>query len=242
MSFFLKDVEPENPEQTPAASTASGAEAHEGHEGHESGEGQELNETLATPETEFVTTQKKPLNQTAMMLFLIVLVGGAGTYFMYYKNGPQSAKAADPAVAKAEASISDFMKTGSKNVSLLRSLLDGTAKIVEQFKLYPNMTQVPLSDLKANPFHFTNYKAAPEQDPEEIAKKKKEEERVAILKSVQALQLQTVVVRGNRKACMINNTMYQEGDQVDQFTLEKINPNAVIVKSGSYRFELKMSK
>jgi hypothetical protein len=238
MSFFLKDVEGEKPEQE-AAPAAANADAHE--EGDQQ-EGGDINDALTTPETEFISTEKKPFNQTAMMLFLIALIGGGGTYFMYYKNGPQSAKAADPQVVKAEATINDFMKGGSKNVSLLRSLLDGTAKIVEQFKLYPNMTQIPLSDLKANPFHFTNYKAAPEQDPEEIAKKKKEEERVAILKSVQTLQLQTVVVRGNRKACMINNTMYQEGEQVDQFTLEKINPNAVVVKSGSYRFELKMSK
>jgi hypothetical protein len=235
MSFFNKDVEPENAGQ-------AGAAAGESQEAGQAQENNDLNDALATPETEFVSAQKKPLNQTAMMLFLIVLVGGAGTYFMYYKNGPQSAKAADPVAAKAETTINDFMKSGSKNVSLLRSLLEGTAKIVEQFKLYPNMTQIPLSDLKANPFHFANYKAAPEQDPAEIAKKKKEEERVAILKSVQTLQLQTVVVRGSRKACMINNTMYQEGEQVDSFILEKINPNSVIVKSGSYRFELKMSK
>jgi hypothetical protein len=237
MSFFMKDVESESSEQ---AAAPSAGEAHEAH--GEQQEGAELHETLSGNETEFVSAEKKPLNQTAMMLFLIVLVGGAGTYFMYYKNGPQSAKAADPQVAKAEATISDFMKTGSQNVSLLKSLLEGTAKIVEQFKLYPNMTQIPLADLKANPFHFTNYKAAPEEDPAEIARKKKEEQRVAVLKAVQTLQLQTVVVRGERKACMINNTMYQEGDQVEQFTLEKINPNAVIVKSGSFRFELKMTK
>ena len=27
-----------------------------------------------------------------------------------------------------------------------------------------------------------------------------------------------------RKACMINNTLYQEGEQVDSFTIEKISP------------------
>ena len=240
MSFFSKDVESEGGDEAAGAAAPGNAE-HSPNSGDPQ-DGSDLNETLATQETEFVSAEKKPLNQTAMMLFFIVLIGGAGTYFMYYRNGPQSAKAADPTVVKAEATINDFMKSGSKNVSMLRLLLDGTAKIVEQFKAYPNMTQIPLADLKANPFHFANFKAAPDVDPEEIAKKKKEEERVAILKKVQALQLQTVVVNGNRKACMINNTMFQEGETLDGFTLEKINPNAVVVKNGSYRFELRMSK
>ena len=83
MGFFNKDVEAEGAEQSSAA-----VESQEAAQGQEAND---LNDALATPETEFVAAQKKPLNQTAMMLFLIVLVGGAGTYFMYYRNGPQSA-------------------------------------------------------------------------------------------------------------------------------------------------------
>ena len=41
---------------------------------------------------------------------------------------------------------------------------------------------------------------------------------------------------------MINNTMFVEGQQIDGFTIEKINPSSVIVKNGSYRFELQMQK
>jgi len=41
---------------------------------------------------------------------------------------------------------------------------------------------------------------------------------------------------------MINNTLYQEGQQIDSFIIEKIAPAGVIVKSGTYRFELKMQK
>ena len=44
------------------------------------------------------------------------------------------------------------------------------------------------------------------------------------------------------KACMIGNTLYQEGQQVEMFTIEAINPGGVIVKSGAYRFELKMQR
>ena len=40
----------------------------------------------------------------------------------------------------------------------------------------------------------------------------------------------------------INNALYLEGQQVDQFTVEKIEPHRVIVKTGTFRFELKMQK
>ena len=41
---------------------------------------------------------------------------------------------------------------------------------------------------------------------------------------------------------MINNTLYLEGQQVDQFIIERIEPGRVVVKTGVYRFELKMQK
>src|SRR2546426_863445 len=133
----LKDVDAEN---------APGAASSEAQGGNEA---EELKEALSEEETEFIAAEKKPINQSALMLFAIMLVGGAGMYLMHLKAGP---------------------------------------------------------------------------------------------KAVQTLQLQTVVIRANRKACMINNTMYQEGESVESFTIEKISPSAVIVRSGVYRFELKMAK
>src|SRR5438874_3038868 len=203
--------------------------------------GEELNEALSEQDTEFVATERKPINQSVLMLFAIIVIGAAGMYVMYLRTGPKSAKAADPASANAETAIANFMKGGSNNIALLRSLLENTAKIVEQFKVYPNVAQVPLSDLNGNPFHLASAKPPPGEDPVEIAKKKKEEERLVALKSVQTLQLQTIVIRGNRKACMINNTLYQENETIDIFTVDKIAPNSVIVKTGQFRFELKMA-
>jgi hypothetical protein len=45
-----------------------------------------------------------------------------------------------------------------------------------------------------------------------------------------------------RKSCMINNSLYLEGQQVESFTIERISPNAVVVRNGSYRFELRMQR
>ena len=111
---------------------------------------------------------------------------------------------------------------------------------MEQFKA-PQVAQVPLGDLKSNPFHMASVKPPVAEDVEAASKKKREDERAIALKAVQALRLQTVVVHGDRKACMINNTMYQEGDTLDNFTIERIQPNSVVVKSGPFRFALRMS-
>ena len=231
MNFaMLKDVEPA--ESAPPADAIVPPETNDDVDiNEESGE-----------ETDFIATEKKPINRSALTLFVILAIGSAATYVMHLRAGPQSAAAADPTAFSAEAAISDFMKGGSGNIVLLRHLLDGTAKVVEQFKDYTNVAQVPLSDLKANPFQSALVKPNVVEDSAEMARKKKEEEHASILKSVQSLQLQTVVIRANKKACIINNVMYQEGDSVDKFSLVKIDANAVIVKSGGYKFELRMAK
>ena len=227
MSFVLRDVEPGTPEG------GNGSSETENHE----------IEGLAQEETEFVApSSKKPINQTAMMLFGILTVGFAGLYVMNMRSGPQAARASsDPAVTAAQATITEFMQRGRGNVLLLRSLLEGTAKIVEQFKM-PNVVQVPLSDLKANPFHFATAKPAITDDGSDAAKKRKEEEKLAIQKAVRGLKLQTLVIRPNRKACMINNVLYQEGEAIDGFTVESITNEGVVVANGTYRFRLQMAR
>jgi hypothetical protein len=59
---------------------------------------------------------------------------------------------------------------------------------------------------------------------------------------VQNLKLQSIVHSGKSAACMINNILYQPGQQVDQFTVERINPTSVILRSGTFRFEVGMEK
>jgi hypothetical protein len=240
MNFsLLKDVEPEEPEDyhdqeaadAPRQPTDESTESHEDHSDHAD---------PSAEETEFVAEEKKPTNQSALMLFAILIIGGAGIYVMYLRTSLRSANASPARVADAEATISDFMQGGTGSVSLLRKLLDGTANIVQQFKS-PQVAQVPLDDLKSNPFHMATAKAPTGADAEELARKKKEEQRIAVLKAVQSLRLQTVVVHSDHKACMINNTLYQEGDTVDGFVLEHINSNSVIVKNGAFRFELRMT-
>ena len=60
--------------------------------------------------------------------------------------------------------------------------------------------------------------------------------------AVSELHIQSIIRGTKYKACMINNTLYQEGQQVGILKIEQINNGAVIVSSGKYRFEVKMQK
>jgi hypothetical protein len=204
----------------------------------------DLNDALGDAETEFVVSEeKKPVNRGSLVLFALVLAGAGATYLMFLRTGPKPADAAIAAeTAQASTTITTFLNEGNSNIKLMESMLKNTEKVVQQFLSYPSMTQVPLSALKTNPFRFAEAKAPGESESESASKKRREEERLAALKAVQGLQLQSVMHGDSRKACMINNTLVQEGQSIDGFTIEKINPNGIVVKNGAYRFELKMQK
>jgi hypothetical protein len=188
-----------------------------------------------------VSGEKQPLSKGTVAMFVILAIAGCGTYFMYVRSGTQKASAAaDP---KATAVIKQFMTERDKNAVAMKKMLTDTEAVVRQFLNY-RVQQIPLSGLAANPFRTTPANpedGAPRLD-EEAQKRKREEERVAILKAVGTLQLQSVMRSDSRKSCMINNALYTEGQTVESFLVEKISPNSVIVRNGPYRFELRMQR
>jgi hypothetical protein len=206
----------------------------------------DLSASLSGGETEFVISdEKKAGTPPWMYLLLLAAVAGGGGYFMYQRSGPASAEASlvTPEAAAAEQTINTFLTSGPDGIKMMQNMLKDTEKVVQQFLDYPSVTQIPLSALHTNPFRFAKPDANGKTTPDaELAKRKREEEKQAAIKASEALQLQSIMHSGSRKACMINNTLYSEGQQVEQFTIEKIEPARVIVKTGTYRFEIKMQR
>jgi hypothetical protein len=191
-------------------------------------------------EENFVVTEpRKPLNRTTLVLFAIVALGTGGLYLMHLRTGPKSAGAAPQSVA-ANQTITQFLSSGNNNLRNMEQMLRNTQKIVQQFLAYPSINQVPLKQLQTNPFRATVAKDG-ETASEADARKRQDDEKAAIKRAVENLQIQSIL-HGARRACMINNTMCVEGQQIDGFTIEKINPSSVVVKNGSYRFELQMQR
>jgi hypothetical protein len=193
-------------------------------------------------ETYFVSgPEKKPLNRTTIVMFLIIALGGGGLYFMHLRTGPKSAAAATTGeAAVANKTIGQFLSGGSKNIKLMETMLRSTEKVVQQFNNYPSVKQVPLSGLQTNPFRVAGNQTEEGQD--EDARHKLEEQRQAVLKIYQTLQLQSIMSGGKNSSCMINNMLYREGQLVSGFMIEKIDRDAVTIKQGAWRFDLKMQK
>jgi hypothetical protein len=190
----------------------------------------------SSSEMAFVTgEQKKPINKTSLVLFLIVALGGGGLWLMHAKLGPKSASASD--AAKADKTIGQFLNGGSSNIKLMEDMLRNTEKVVQQFNNDQGIKQIPLGELQTNPFRVTTNDD--KEDP--VAKRKLAEQRLAVLKEYQALQLQSIMC-GKVSTCMINNTLYKEGQQVNGFVIDKITKDTVSVKQGAWRFDLKMQK
>ena len=200
----------------------------------------DLDEALSDADPTFVTEEpRKPLSRGTLVIAIILAACAAATYFMYVRNGPSKAGAATVEAAQADATIQTFLS--ADNVKAMKEMLRNTHKVVQQFLASPGKTQVPIEELRTNPFRLSSAKVKA-TDEDAVSKQRREEERATVLKAAQALQLQSIIHSGARKACLINNTMYTEGAKADAFTIETIGPASVIVRSGQYRFELKMQR
>jgi hypothetical protein len=188
--------------------------------------------------------EKKPSKwRGSQVLIGLIGLGLAGTYFMYLKTGPQKAAASQQQQAMAaNKQVNEFLNSGPSNVKSMEKMLRNTEKVIQQFLAYPAVTQVALSDLKTNPFRQSSDTKKLERVDEALAAKQKEAERQAALTAVRGLNLQSVLVSDRNRSCMINNALYLEGQQVDQFNIERIASDSVVVRRGAYRFELHMNR
>ena len=58
-------------------------------------------------------------------------------------------------------------------------------------------------------------------------------------RAVQQLELESIV-NGKSPACVINGRLYRTGNQVNGLTIQKINPDGVVLRHGDKQFELKL--
>lgn len=210
----------------------------------QSGAAEEVLEALAESESAIVTEEPKSINRSTIVTFVVLVLGAGGVWFMYQRTGPKAATAAvsSKETVAAKQTINSFLNGGEASIKLMETMLRNTQKVVEQFLSYPSMTQVPLSELQTNPFRIRPVVPTASDDGSFNDKRRREEQRLAALKAVEGLQLQSIMYSDARKGCMVNGGLYVEGQQVESFVVEKINPASVIVKSGPYRFELKMQR
>lgn len=186
-----------------------------------------------SPEADLGGAAAKKPNTQVMLLVGLGVVALAVVWFMFFRGSPPAAQAALPADGGND--IKQFLDSG--NINLMKQTLKDTEKVVQQFRTYPAQTQVPLASLKSNPFR----ELTPKNDGPTVKSGDDDEakEHARIVAAVAELHLQSII-RGKRHACMINNTLYAEGDQVGIFTVKQVGTGKVVLESGKYRFELNM--
>jgi predicted nucleic acid-binding Zn ribbon protein len=203
---------------------------------------------IAAEDSVIVTEERQPVNRSTLVMFAVIVLGAVVLYVMYRRTGPLGANAATVTKETDEArkTISSFLSGGDSNFKSIEARLKYTEKVVQQFRKYPSATQVPLNDLSTNPFrqHAPEVKKAGGDEglSEAAEKKRREEEKLAIRKAAEGLQLQSIMYSDTRKACMINNTLYREGQNAGDFTVDKISPATVDVHNGPYRFQLRIDR
>lgn len=125
------------------------------------------------------------------------------------------------------------------DLSRLESMLRSTDALMQQCTAAQDAIQVPLSNLRADPFRIGD-NAAGGSDISKVGES--DVDRVAMLQQVQKLTLQSIMVSGDLPACTINGHLYREGEVIDDFNIERIETTEVVVRNGGYRFELKIAR
>jgi hypothetical protein len=214
--------------------TTSGEHAEDGAGVPALGGGDEFDPSL-------IATDGKRSNSRSVAIFGgLLTVLAVIIYFVYFRGAPESAQAG-MAPNDGGSQIKQFLDSG--NINIMKQTLRETEKIVRQFRAYPGRSQVPLTALHTNPFR----ELAPRTDDPVTANSSRDDEHEQELHkqatdAVAELKVQSIIRGSKYRACMINNTLYKEGQQVGILRIDKINTNSIVVSSGRYRFEVPMQK
>jgi hypothetical protein len=202
-----------------------------------------LTEAMTGSEEFYVESGKKPGARPGALVALLLAVAAGGAYFLYFKQGPATAKAASAAASPtltARKTIDEFLSGGGKDIVAMEQMLKNTENVVKQFLAYPSMTQVPLADLRTNPFRF----APPEtqQNSDNENRRLKDEARNRAIRAVSELQVESIMTSSSGGTAIVNGKFVRPGDQIEGFRVEAIRAGSVIVRDEQFRFELRLAR
>jgi hypothetical protein len=170
------------------------------------------------------------------------VLAGAGTLIVCHFNHAAAAGAGPmdaPETLAARQVINNYLHAEQGGFAVLPSMLSKTDSLLEQCLADRSASQVPLASLRNDPFRIAP--ATQSVAAEAATEQKSDTDRVEMLQDLQKLRLQSVVATGDNPQCMINDRLYHAGEEIDNFTIERIDAAAVVVRNGGYRFELKIA-
>jgi hypothetical protein len=196
-----------------------------------------------------------------IVLLVLFLVGiGVVAYQFLRTSGPSvaTAKAAsaspDGAAAAAPAGtapVSDIdsviQQLGASSGSEQKEAFTvvRVEQLVKEFDTYVQSRQVPLPDLRVNPFQVTMderpQETTQQKDGTKAAPADDEEARKEKLRAAAAgLKVSSILVSGKTSLVVINGNVYRVGDEVEGFKVDAIEANRVALSAQETSFELKL--
>ncbi len=179
------------------------------------------------------TETKRRVTRGTVILGVLIVAAVGGLALMHFRAGPSTAQASSDAAN----TINSFLGDGKKNLATMQQALHDTDKLVNDFQNFPAAAQVPLEDLQRNPFSDGKSVATPGEQVVESDRQIKLEQA---LKRVSTLKVQSIMFGEVTRSCMVDGRFRAEGDSFDDYTVERINPASVIVRTNGFRFEIKV--
>jgi len=175
-------------------------------------------------------------NHTAMILFAICTISMLGVYIFGMRQKPQEATAQEKAVeAQVDTALAKLVDKNKDKQKKTQKLFDDTGKMVQAFYEYPTNQQVALDELQKNP--FSRFSLEGDEEPVVDLSRK----RARLEKILMKFKLQSVLHGASGAKCLINGTIFGEGQVVENtFNIKAIQEDNVILEAGEMEFELRM--
>lgn len=189
--------------------------------------------------------QRKVLTQ-GTMLMLLVFVIAAGT--LWGMRLSQREAAASKSSKEVEKKIDDALKkfgaaTGPQapmNPTDIDKILEGTDAIVEVFATDAVQRQVPIEQIKKNPFVLPIFGSAQSgPDPLEMEGMAAMRQQETLRREMEGMKLQSIVL-GAVPVAIIDGELVQVGQHLGSFVVRRINQMSVDLEFGGQVLVLKM--
>ncbi len=175
------------------------------------------------------------LSKPAWAMIGVFIAGAALVGGLCLRSAPAKATATDQDVEqKVDLFISQSQQ---QQVSSVQSLKE-TRKVVDDFTNFASRHQVPVSELKTNPFIFGKSQSVPSQGAEGLTPRRLSELQSECAK----LKLQSTLAGPRGGTAIINSNFVGVGYKIGPFTVKAIHPQSVDLSCEGATFTLHLEQ
>ncbi|MEJ2646869.1 MAG: hypothetical protein P8016_00510 [Sedimentisphaerales bacterium] len=186
-----------------------------------------------------VATRQKDVRRSTTILCVLFIIGLIGLGVMIKKSAPKAAsgKTQDNEEIEMETAISKLMGVKSE----MHGRMD---EIVNKFYEFSNVFQVQVSQLVKNPFQLEDFLASLKTDSANKDSKIDAEMiwREQLKQKARGMKLYSIMQSQKGICCMIDDKILYEGDTIEDFDVQKIGTDNVLLVFESVEITLTLSK